>query len=111
MELFYEYLEDQNRALKKQAEELAAADRTDEANLTKVRANIYEVCETVCKTLLGRPDKGIDAFRAQLANFKLLWGAEKEKASGHGATQKAVIEEIKLDALHDITSRFEEACK
>lgn len=111
MDEYFKYLQEKNSALKKQAEEYKETDRLDEANLLKVRANIYEVCGTVCKVHLSRPGNGAEACRAQLAKFRSIWGAERDRAAAHGDTVKTVIEDIKLEALKDITEKFEEVFK
>lgn len=109
MEAFFTALAARNAALKAQAEALQTSDRKDEANLVKVRANIYEVCGTVCRVHMNRPGGDPDACRAQFEKFQAQWGAAREKAAAHGETDKALIEEIKLEALADIRQKFEEA--
>ena len=111
MNPYYEYLKERNAALLKEAEQLRAQNRTDESNLKKVAANIYDVCGTVIKVYMNRPGGGVEACRAQLERFKREWGAAKEKAEEHNDTEKAVIEQVKLEALADATARFEEALR
>ena len=54
MEAFVKELQAVAAALRQEADRLAADRRQDEADLTKIRANVYEVCATVgtvaCKT-------------------------------------------------------------
>ena len=111
MEKYMEYLRAQNAALKEEAEKLKKDDRIDESNLAKVRANIYDVCAAVCKVHMNRPGGGPDAYRAQLEKFKTQWSAERERVAAHGDTEKAIIEDIKLEALADIAAKFEEAAE
>lgn len=110
MDEFYRYLEARSAELREMAAALSASGRADEGNFAKVKANIYEVCATVCKVHMNRPELGEKAFRAQLEKFRTLWGAEREKAAAHGDTQKQVIEELKLEALADAAAKFEEVC-
>lgn len=111
MEDFFEYLRVQNERLLCEADELKASDRIDECNLTKVRANIYDVCATVCRVHMNRPGGGLEACREQFDRFRNVWGSEKKRNEAHGDVTKAVIEEIKLEALEDIAARFEETVK
>lgn len=111
MEKFFEYVKARNAALLAEAEKLKAEDRTDESDLDKVRANIYEVCGTVCGVHMKRPGGGVEACRAQLEKFRTIWGAERDRAVAHCDTEKALIEEVKLEALADAAGKFEEAVR
>lgn len=111
MEEYFRYLSEKRDSLLSEAKKLALSDRNDEANLTKVRANIYDICQTVCKVHMNRPSGGAEACRSQFEHFRTQWGSERDKALSHGDTQKAIIEEIKLNALADAAQKFEEACR
>lgn len=105
---YYAYLSAQKENQIRNAEMLKKTDRTDEANLAKVRANIYDVCETVCKVHMKRPEGGTNAYKGQLDKFRVLWSAERERATQHGNTEKAAIEDIKLETLEDAACKFGE---
>lgn len=107
MEQYYAYLEQARAALLAEAERLRP-DRLDESNFLKVKANIYEICDTITKVHMNRPGGGPDACRAQLERFKREWTAAKEKAAAHNDTEKAVIEALKLEALSDAATKLEE---
>ena len=109
MEQYYAYLRERKAMLLKEAEQLKAEDRADESDLDKIRANIYDICGTVTKVHMDRPGGGKEACRAQLERFRREWTAAGEKAAAHGDTKKAVIEEIKLEALADAAAKLEEA--
>lgn len=111
MDKFFEYVRERNTALLNEAEKLKSEDRIDESNLAKVRANIYEVCGTVCGVHMKRPGGGIEACRMQLEKFRAIWGADRDKAAAHGDAEKTLIGDIKLETLEDAARKFEEAVK
>ena len=87
---------------------LTAEGRKDDADLAKVRTNIYDVCRTVTQALANRPGAGTDAVAAQLERFRNVWGAALEKAKQHNDVGAAAVEETKLAALEDAAARFRE---
>lgn len=108
MEAFLKELNDIAAALRQEANALAADSRQDEADLNKIRANIYEVCATiggvVCKTA---PEAEREVmFRRKLEALPKNWQVALEAARAHGNTQRAVVEEVKLAALEDVLSRL-----
>ena len=60
MNEFENYLKKSIDTAQKKEQELIATERKDEANLQKIRANIYGICLTVQQTLL-RPVCQFDA--------------------------------------------------
>ena len=108
MKEFIAYLENRITEGKEEIITLEADGRKDDANFTKVRTNIYDVCKTVTQTLADRPGAGIHAVRAQLERFRAGWSAALEKAKQHGDIPAAAVEETKLAALEDIIARFPE---
>ena len=51
MNVFLEYLNNAIEAAQKKEQELIATERKDEANLQKIRANIYGICLTVVRVV------------------------------------------------------------
>ena len=109
MQEFIDYLDGRIASVRAEIAALEAEGRGDDANLEKVRANIYEVCRTVTIALKDRPGAGAAAIEARLAGFRDVWGAALEKARTHGNAAAAAVEEIKLEALADAAARFREA--
>ena len=104
MEAFMDSLRDRHAELNRQAAELRAQNRGDEAVFCTVRANVYDICATVCHVHLGRGDA--DAAGAVLARFQAEWGAALEAAKRQDNARKICIEEAKLEALADVRARF-----
>ena len=94
--------------LRQQANVLAADHRQDDADLTKIRANIYDICATignvVCK---NTPEEQREVvFLKKLEELPRNWQVALEAAQAHGNTQRAAVEELKLEALTDVLARF-----
>ncbi|MBQ8821570.1 MAG: hypothetical protein IJZ82_02925 [Lachnospiraceae bacterium] len=115
MNKYIEYLEDTIKELQKEEEALILASRKDEANFVKIKINICDISKTIynasAKTNTG------DALEAeylrQLTKLPENWRISLDKAREHGDIQKSVIEEIKLEMLQTIKTKFEElgACE
>ena len=108
MNAFLQELEQVSAELRQQAGQFAAQQRQDDADLTKIRANIYEICATIgkvmCKT---RPEEAREAaFLKKLEELPQNWRVALEAAEAHGNTQRAAVEELKLEALADVLVRF-----
>ncbi len=104
MEEFILSLKEQNAALQKQAAELRAQNKGDEAVFCTVRANVYDICATVCSVWAKKGD--IAACGKLLARFKEEWGASLEAARKQENAKKICVEETKLEALRDVAARF-----
>ena len=108
MNEFIKYLDGMIEDGRAQISRLAAEGRKDDSDFAKVRTNIYEVCRTVTLALVNRPGAGREAVKAQFTRFDSAWGAALEKAKAHDDIAAAAVEEIKLAALSDVVSHFEE---
>ena len=104
MEDFINALREQNAALNRQAAALRAENKGDEAVFCTVRANVYDICATVCGVWVKKGD--IDACGAVFARFRDEWGAALEAAKQQNNAKKQCVEETKLEALADVTARF-----
>ncbi len=104
MEEFIQELKTENAMLNQQASQLRAQNKDDEAIFCTVRANVYDICATVCRVHLGKGN--ISAFSAMLARFREEWSAALEAARRRDDARKICIEETKLEALADICARF-----
>ena len=104
MEAFMESLKSENAALNRRAAELRAQHRDDEAVFCTVRANVYDICATVCRVHLSRGDTA--AAGAVYARFRDEWSAALEAAKLRDDARKICIGEAKLEALADVRARF-----
>ena len=104
MEEFINALKEKNAALNQQAAELHKQNKDDEAVFCTVRANVYDICATVCRVHL---DKGnITAVGSIFSRFQGEWSASLEAAKRQNHAKKICIEEIKLEVLADVCARF-----
>ena len=107
MEAFIASLKKENAELNAQAARLRAENKGDEAVFCTVRANVYDICATVCSVWAKKGD--ISACGAVLERFREEWGAALEAAKRQENAKKICIEETKLEALTDVLARFEAA--
>ena len=108
MEAFVEELQTIARNLRQQAAAFAADRRQDDADLTKIRANIYEICATIGNVVCKNTPEGEReaAYLKKLEELPRNWHTALEMAKAHGNSQRAAVEELKLEALEDVLDRF-----
>ena len=108
MNEFTNYLNLAIEAAEKKEQELIVAERKDEANLQKIKANIYGICRTVFgvvyKTSTGEVRK--EDYANRLDNISRNWVESYEKAKQHNDVEKILIEEIKLDVIKEVKAYF-----
>ena len=104
MEDFIRELKAQHAALNEQAAALREQNKGDEAVFCTVRANVYDICATVCGVHMKRDDPA--AAEAILMRFQKEWGAALEAAKRQDNAKKICVEETKLEALADVTARW-----
>ena len=89
---------------------LQADDRRDEANLEKVRANVYDIFRTILsvavKTGQGDPEAVKRFFVSKTEQIPSGWVTSYEQAEKHGDAVKMAIEQIKLDTVDEIRQVF-----
>ena len=107
MQDYINAMKEQNTALNRQAAELRAENKGDEAVFCTVRANVYDICATVCNVWVQKGDP--DACRAIFDRFREEWGAALDSARQQNNAKKQCIEEAKLEALADAVGRFDQA--
>lgn len=108
METFVKELQAVAEQLRQQANGFAAQRRQDDADLTKIRANIYDICATigtvVCKNTA--PGQREAVWLKKLEELPRGWRAALEMAQTHGNGQRAAVEELKLETLEAVLKRF-----
>lgn len=87
--------------------ELLADGRADEADLEKVRANVYDIFRTVLTVAekRGGEEEVKDFFLEKTEKIPENWLSSRAQAEQHGDTVKAYIEQIKLDTRDEIRAR------
>ena len=108
MNAFLQELEQVAADLRRQANGFAADCRQDDADLTQIRANIYEICATIGKVVCkNQPEETQEAvFLKKLEELPRNWHMALEAARAHNNPQRAAVEELKLEALEDVLARL-----
>lgn len=108
MMAFLEYIDKSVENFKQVEEKLASTDRKDEANLVKVRINVYGICKTVYQVFAQNKEGEVlaNAYLTKLDSLAEGWQASQKKAQEYDAVEKAVIEEVKIQAIIDIKRQF-----
>lgn len=106
--MFIEYLDNKIKGLKEEEIQLQNSNRNDEANLTKIKINICEICKTLYNVSKKEPNGQNEAefYLQKLEKLSLEWNASLEKAKEHGDIEKAIIEEIKLEVLNEVKRKY-----
>lgn len=90
----------------------AADDRADEAVFAKIQMNVYDIFLTVFSAGIrsaGDDDEKLcQFFLARLDQIPQSWQASLSAATEHGNTEKAHIEQLKLDTAGEIRQIFSE---
>ena len=107
MEQFIAYIDQSVNALVQEEKNLAASDRKDEANLVKIRINVYGICKSIYGVFSNMPEnsKWKEDYIKKLENMEKSWQSSYEKAKEHDDVKKAVIEEIKLQTLEEVKNK------
>lgn len=104
------YFDEQIAACKQRSEILAVDDRMDEANIEKVRANIYDIFKTIlsaAERVCGTDDAAKRHFFLQKAEqIPESRRAAYENAEKHEDAEKMLIERTKLDTIQEIQDKF-----
>lgn len=110
MNEFIMYLNNAIESAQNKEQELVASERKDEANLQKIKANIYGICRTVYEVLekTKSGEELAEEYTRRLDNLPKNWVESYEKAKAHNDVEKILIEEIKLETLKAVKEKFTE---
>jgi len=100
------YFEERITACQTEAAALRQDNREDEAVFQKIRMNVFDIFRTVYnageKASGGDRGKQLLFLCKRLEEIPVSWQASLESAHSHGNSEKAHIEQIKLDAVAEI---------
>ena len=90
---------------------LAAEDRKDDANLEKIRGNVYGIYVSVLQA--AQKQSSDDAsrrafFEGNLERIPSGWRIARQKAEERGDTVRLVQEDVKLAAIDEVWQAFRE---
>ena len=108
MKEFVRYLKNSIDAALQKEQELINTECKDEANLQKIRANIYGICLTVVQ-VTAKEKSGEDLWKDycnRLDNISGSWIESYEKAKIHQDVEKILIEETKVQVLQEVKEKI-----
>lgn len=85
--------------------------RFDEADMEKIRGNVYDIFRTVlsaAERACGDEASAQDFFRLRAEQIPAAWRDSLAKAQAHGDDVKAAIECVKIEAIEDIKAKSAE---
>lgn len=104
------YFEERIAAFQAAAAALHGDNREDEAVFEKIRMNVYDIFHTVYsageKVSGGDAGKQLDFLRKRLEEIPGSWQKALDAAENHGNSEKAHIEQIKLDVVAEIRQKI-----
>ncbi len=106
---FILYLNNSIEAANQKEQELIATECKDEANLQKIRANIYGICLTVVQ-VVAKEKCGKELWEeyiVRLDNIAKNWVKSYEKAKLHNDVEKILIEETKFQVLNEVKEKIQ----
>ena len=109
MKEFILYLNNSIETAQNKEQELIATERKDEANLQKIRANIYGICLTVVQ-VVAKEKSGEELWKdvgKRLDNISKGWVESYEKAKKYQDVEKILIEETKFQVLNEVKEKIQ----
>jgi len=110
MENFLVFIEENLSKLAEEEQKLIASERKDEANLVRIRSNVYGIGRSLFTVGVQQsPDCPKNFVLQRVQGLKITWEANYEKVKQHNDAEKIVVEETKLQALGEILRWIEAA--
>lgn len=108
MDQFMTYLEEQRGDLEARESELCAEGRKDEADMEKVRFNVYGMCLAIYRTVARQctPETLSSVYLERLEEFPEKWEDSLKKAEKYADEKQILVESAKLQTLQEVRSRF-----
>ena len=108
MNEFLMYLNNSIETAQKKEQELIATERKDEANLQKIRANIFGICLTVFQVVAKEKSDEMlwKEYISRIDNISKNWVESYEKAKLHQDVEKILIEETKFQTVNEVKEKI-----
>ena len=104
------YFQEQTCRYAALSQELNRDHRVDEVVFAKVQGNVYDIFSAVfsaaVKTCGQDDEKAVQFFLTKLQQIPQNWHTALATATEHGETEKAYIEQLKLDTATEIQNEF-----
>lgn len=103
------FLDEEMKACQAREDVLSADLRADEADLEKVRANVYGIFKTLLDSAERKAPGGMEKqwFTKKLQQIPMNWQAALVSAHEHADAKRVMVEEAKLKAVRKIRERVE----
>ena len=108
--MFIEYIDNKIQELENEDMLLEKENRKDEANFSKIKINICEICKTLYN-VSKKATNGQNAKEFYIQKLEKLsgeWNASQDKAKEHNDIEKVIIEEHKLEMLNEVKQKYME---
>ena len=106
------YFDERIAACQAAAAALNADNRADEAVFEKIRMNVFDIFRTVYnageKVSGGDPENQLNFLRHRLEEIPASWRTSLEMAQSHDNSEKAHIEQLKLNVVDEIRQKMPE---
>lgn len=107
---FLAYIEERVAECAKKEKTLIAENRKDEANMERIRSNVYGIAKSLCQVTEALAEKHGEDHATMFAD-KLLavmtpWKASLTAAKEHADSEKECIELIKLETADEILEHW-----
>ena len=108
--MFIEYIDNKIQELENEDMLLEKENRKDEANFSKIKINICEICKTLYNVSKKGPNgqSAKEFYIQKLEKLCMEWNASRDKAKEHNDIEKVIIEELKLEVLNDVKQKYME---
>lgn len=104
---FIKYLKCEKENCLQKSDALIKDHRKDEADMLKIRANIFDIITTISKTALNRfPQDSISFIKEKINTIPSSWKKSLKLAEKNEDHAKIEIEHIKLQAIEEIDEAF-----
>lgn len=107
---FLDFLNDRKVAVLAEVKALAEEGRTDDSNILKAKANIYDIAKAFFETVTKAASEGAEkeAFLKAFGRVTGQWEATYEQAKAHDDSRQVLIEEAKFQAVAEIKDKLAE---
>ncbi len=115
LEEYYGIIDKEKAECEKEIQSLMMDDRMDEANIAKIKLNVYDIMKTITKVPYEAARKGKEEEQAEILKNEYLrlndripgaWKGKLAKAKEHDAADEILIEETKLEVAAHLLDKF-----
>ncbi|MBE5961932.1 MAG: hypothetical protein E7256_11240 [Lachnospiraceae bacterium] len=115
LEKYYEIINQEKAECEREVEFLINDDRMDEANIAKIRLNVYDIMKTITKVPYETACKGKEEEQAEILKKEYLrmneripgaWKAKLARAKEREEADEILIEETKLEVATHLLEKF-----